>query len=98
MKSGNFFPGIGAYLKSGDFYPWDWGFSKIWGFSSPGVGDFYVGAWGFLSPGFLPNPLDICEIPGIFWDGDFLEMVFFRGMEYPTKKPPLNFRSAYFKE
>ena len=39
-----------------------------------------------------------CQIPGIgdflsrgfFGDGDFLGMgIFFRGMGYPTKKPPL---------
>ena len=30
--------------------------------------------WGFLSRGFLPNPGDICEIPGIYIPipGDFL--------------------------
>ena len=33
-------PGIRDFLKSGDFYPRDWGFFKIWGFISLGIGDF----------------------------------------------------------
>ena len=38
---------------------------------------FIPGVCGFLSPGFLE-------------DGDFSGMgIFFRGMGYPTKKPPL---------
>ena len=59
--------------------------------------------WGILSPGFLPNPGDICEIPGIyipipgdFYPRDFLGMGIFRGWGfifvgwgYPSKKPPL---------
>ena len=44
--------GIGYFLKCGDFYPNDWGFL------SPEIRDFWKS--------FLPNPGDICEIPGIY--------------------------------
>ena len=37
---GIFIPGIRDFLKSGYFYPRDWGFFKIWGFISLGIGDF----------------------------------------------------------
>ena len=71
-----FIPGIGDVLKAWDLYPralgilenlgifipGDWGFSKI---------------WGFLTPGFLPIPRDICDLinkspgSGIFYQRDF---------------------------
>ena len=41
---------------SWDFYPADRGFFEIWGFLSPGIGDFY--------------PLNFLGM-GIFGDGDF---------------------------
>ena len=69
-------PGIGDFFKSGDFYP------GHWGFLFPGIVDFYprdfsqiLGIGDFLSLGF-------------FGHGDFSGK-FFRGMRYPTKKPPL---------
>ena len=91
---GIFIPGIGDFLKSGDFYPGDRGFFEILGFLSPGIGDcfksgdFYPGNWGFVKiwwflsrgSGFFGDFLS----PGFFGDRDF-----FRGMGYPTKKPPL---------
>ena len=52
---------------------------------------------GFVSPVYLLNPEDILEIPGIylypgglgiFIPGIFRGWGFFRGIGYPTKKPP----------
>ena len=34
---------VAKFSKSGNFYPGDWGFFKIW--------EFFPGDWGFLSPG-----------------------------------------------
>ena len=76
-------------------------FFAVSGFSSPGFEIFLV--LGFLSPGFgiflnfgifIPRIRDFFEIfqlrdiPGIFYPRD---PDFFREMEYPDKKPTLNF-------
>ena len=66
-----------------------------------GIGDFWnLGIFipwdrGFLKIlGFLPNPREIwIYIPGIW---DFSGMgIFFRGMGYPTKKPPLKYNRNF---
>ena len=79
---GIFFPGILDFLKSWDFYPGDLGFFKFLGFLSPEIGDFVKS--GFFIPGIGDFYLWGFLGMGIFrgWD-------FFRGMGYPTKKPPL---------
>ena len=67
------------------------GFFLVLRFLSPGF--FLIS--GFLSPGFSQNPRDLrffrnflpSGYPGNFYPRD---RIFFRGMVYPDKKPPLN--------
>ena len=55
---------------------------------------FGIGIFYFFSPEFSKNSRDLCKIPGIFIPGfrifDLRDRVFFRGMGYSDKKPPLS--------
>ena len=70
-------PGIGNFLKSGDFDLGDLGFFKIWGFLSRGFGIFIPAIWDFLISGdFYLEDLGFFKIwgflsPRFFGDGDF---------------------------
>ena len=72
-----------ASLCSKNFVPRDWGIGKIF---ISGIGDFSK-AWDLHPRDFYMWRLGIL---GDFLSPDFLGMgIFFRGMRYPTKKPPL---------
>ena len=91
---------LGIY-NHGIFIPGDWGFSKIWGFLSRGLGTSITVNRGFLknlrifvkSLGFISRELKIFYPRDFFgnflFPGFFGNWVFFRGMGYLTKKPPL---------
>ena len=65
-------------LKSGNFYPGDWGYFQIRGFLSSGLGIFQI--WEFFKSGdfYLPNP-GHWRFFGNFWGS------FFVGWDIPPK-------------
>ena len=79
-------PGIENFFKSGDLYPGNRGFLSL------GIRDFFKSISG-KSPGFICRGMGIFGVftsSGFFGDGNLSGMgIFFRGMVYPTKKPPL---------
>ena len=72
--------------QSLDIYTWGFRIFYNLGIFIQGIGNFlksgdrgFFQIWGFLSRGF-------------FWDEDFSGMgIFFRGIGYPIKKPPLHY-------
>ena len=82
---GIFIPGIRDFSQSRDLYPRDSDFFSL-GIFIPTIRDFS------LFRDFYPR--DLCEIPGtrvffgILYHRNILG-IFFRGMGYPDKKPPL---------
>ena len=93
-KSSMLIPGIGNFLKSGDFYPGDrgffqiLGFFQIWGFFKSG--NFYPVDRGFLSRGlgiFSESSWDFLKSEDFFKSGDFFKFGDFypedRGFFYP---------------
>ena len=71
-----------------EFYPRNTGFFKFRGFRPRDYGFFLIS--GFLSPGFSQNSRDSEFFFRIFHFRDILGIrIFFLGMRYPDKKPPL---------